>query len=165
MKTYKIAITTGDKKGIGKEITKKALDILKPKREDVLIIGEKIDVDYDFIEVDEKENGAFCYKSLELACKLAKNGEIKGLVTAPVSKFELHKSGYIFNGQTEVIESLLTRDNQKAQMIFIADELKVMLLTRHCALSEVELTIENVVEQTHILNDFLVEKRLEISLL
>ena len=32
MKKYKIAITTGDKKGIGKEIAKKALDILMPKK-------------------------------------------------------------------------------------------------------------------------------------
>ena len=122
------------------------------------IIGEKIDVDYDFMEIDELENGAFCYKSLELACKLAHDKKIKGLVTAPVSKFELHKSGYKFNGQTEIIESLLTHDNQKAQMIFIADELKVMLLTRHCALNEVNITIENIIEQTQILNDFLIEK-------
>ncbi|MBR3604966.1 MAG: 4-hydroxythreonine-4-phosphate dehydrogenase PdxA [Candidatus Gastranaerophilales bacterium] len=158
MKTYKIAITTGDKKGIGKEITKKALDILKPNKEDVLIIGEKIDVDYDFIEIDEKENGAFCYKALELACKMALDKKIKGLVTAPVSKYELHKSGYVFNGQTEVIESLLTHDNQKAQMTFIADELKVMLLTRHLALKDVKLTVENIIEQTKILNNFLIEK-------
>jgi 4-hydroxy-L-threonine phosphate dehydrogenase PdxA len=60
MKKYKIAITTGDKKGIGKEITKKALDILKPNQDDVLIIGEKIDVDYDFLEVNEENNGTFC---------------------------------------------------------------------------------------------------------
>jgi len=158
MKKYKIAITTGDKKGIGKEITKKALDILKPNRNDVLIIGEKIDVDYDFLEIDEKNNGTFCYKSLEMACKLAHDGIIKGLTTAPVSKFELHSAGYYFNGQTEIIEKLLAHDNQKAQMIFIADDLKVMLLTRHCALNEVELTIEDIIEQTKILNDFLVEK-------
>ena len=105
MKKYKIAITTGDKRGIGKEITKKALNILRPKRDDVLIIGERIDVDYDFLEIDEIDNGAFCYKSLEMACKLAKSGMVSGLVTAPVSKLELHKSGYKFNGQTEVIES------------------------------------------------------------
>ena len=158
MKTYKIAITTGDKRGIGKEITKKALDILKPNKEDVLIIGEKIDVDYDFIEVNEIENGTFCYKSLELACLLAKEGKIKGLVTAPVSKFELHKSGFEFNGQTEIIENFLSCDNQKAQMIFIAQDLKVMLLTRHCALKDVKLTIENVVEQSEILNNFLIDK-------
>lgn len=158
MKKYKIAITTGDKKGIGKEITKKALDILKPNQDDVLIIGEKIDVDYDFLEVNEENNGTFCYKSLEIACKLAKENKIKGLVTAPVSKFELHNAGYKFNGQTEIIEKLLAHDNQKAQMIFIANDLKVMLLTRHCALNEVKLTIENVIEQTKILNDFLIKK-------
>lgn len=158
MKKYKIAITTGDKKGIGKEITKKALDILKPNKDDVLIIGEKIDVDYDFLEIKEIDNGTFCYKSLEMACLLAQKGIIKGLTTAPVSKFELHKSGYHYSGQTEIIEKLLAHDNQKAQMIFIADNLKVMLLTRHCALNEVKLTIENIVEQTEILNDFLVQK-------
>ena len=158
MNKYKLAITTGDKRGIGKEITKKALDILKPNKSDVLIIGEKIDVDYDFIEIKEENNGAFCYKSLELACKLALDGTIKGLVTSPVSKLELHKAGYIFNGQTEVIEKLLTHDNQKAQMIFIADDLKVMLLTRHLALKDVSLTIEDVIEQSEILNNFLIEK-------
>ncbi len=158
MKKYKIAITTGDKFGIGKEITKKALDKLSINQEDILIIGEKIDVDYDFLEINEKENGTFCYQSLKTACDLAKKGIIKGLVTAPVSKLELHKSGYYFNGQTEVIENLLKHDNQKAQMIFIANELKVMLLTRHCALKDVHLSIDNIIFQTKILNDFLIKK-------
>ena len=40
MNKYKIAITTGDKLGIGAEITKKALDVLKPDIKDVLIVGE-----------------------------------------------------------------------------------------------------------------------------
>lgn len=158
MKNYKLAITTGDKRGIGKEITKKALDILKPKKEDILIIGEEIDVDYDILKIEEENNGAFCYKALEKACCLARDGKIKALTTAPVSKFELHNAGYYFNGQTEIIEKLLAHDNQKAQMIFIADDLKVMLLTRHCALNEVKLTSENIIEQSEILNDFLARK-------
>ena len=98
----------------------------------------------------------FCYKSLETACKLAHDGIIKGLTTAPVSKFELHSAGYYFNGQTEIIEKLLAHDNQKAQMIFIANDLKVMLLTRHCALNEVNLTVDGIIHQAQILNDFLV---------
>lgn len=158
MKTYKIAITTGDKKGIGKEITKKALDFLKPSKNDVLIIGEKIDVDYDFFEINEENNGAFCYKSLKAACDLAKKGIIKGIVTSPVSKEELHRANYFFNGQTEVIESLLANKNQKAQMLFIADDLKVMLLTRHCALNEVKLSVDEIILQSEILNNFLIEK-------
>lgn len=158
MKKYKIAITTGDKKGIGKEITKKALDVLKLKKEEVLIIGEKVDDYYDTEEINIKNNGEFCFKSLELACNLIKEKRINSLVTAPVSKFELHKAGHIFNGQTEVIENFLQHDKQKAQMLFIAQNLRVMLLTRHCALKDVKLTVEEVIERTKILNDFLIKK-------
>lgn len=158
MKKYKIAITTGDKKGIGKEITKKAVDFLKPNKDEIVIIGEKIDYDCDFIEINESDNGKFCYKSLEYASTLAKDKKIKGIVTSPVSKEVLQKSGFIFNGQTEILEKLLSHDNQKAQMLFIADDLKVMLLTRHCALRDVKLKIEDVVLQGEILNNFLVEK-------
>ena len=158
MNNYKIAITTGDKLGIGKEIVKKALNFLKPDKKDVLIIGEKIDVDYDFIEIDEKNNGEFCFQSLKKACELAISGEIKALVTAPVSKYELHKAGHCFNGQTEVIESFLDKEKKHAQMIFIADDLRVMLLTRHCALKDIALSVEDVVFKTKILNNFLVDK-------
>ncbi len=158
MDNYKIAITTGDKSGIGKELTIKALNYLKPDKKDVLIIGEKIDVDYDFLEINEESNGEFCYQSLKKACELAKDNKIKALVTSPVSKYELHKAGYNFNGQTEVIESLLDKNSNRAQMIFIANNLKVMLLTRHCALKDIKLTVENIVFQTEILNNFLIEK-------
>ena len=147
MNRYKIAVTTGDKKGIGKELVLKALNNLKLKRDEVLIIGEKLDLDYDFIEIDEKDNGIFCYKTLEKACLLAKEGIIKGIVTSPVSKEELHKSGYIYNGQTEILEKLLAEGNQKAQMLFVADSLRVMLLTRHLPLKEVCLTVDDVVSK------------------
>lgn len=157
-KNYKIAITTGDKFGIGKELVLKALNILKPKKEDVLIIGEKIDCNYDFLPIEIQDNGTFCFESLKTACRLAKKGEIKGLVTAPVSKFELNKSGFNFNGQTEVIQSFLDGTNKKAQMLFIANNLRVMLLTRHIPLKEINLKIEDIVFQTKILNDFLIEK-------
>jgi len=160
MNNYKIAITTGDKKGIGKELTQKALNFLKPKKDDILIIGEKIDtiIKYDHIETKEENNGKFCYMTLEKACELAKKSQIKGLVTAPVSKLELHKAGYYFNGQTEVIENLLAKKEQKAQMLFIAQDLKVMLLTRHCALNAIKLDINEIIEQAKILNNFLIEK-------
>ncbi len=159
MKTYKLAITTGDKKGIGKELIKKALDILKPDKKDILIIGEKIEnVDYDTLEIKEEINGAFCYETLMAACTLAKDKVIKGIVTAPVSKLELHKAGYNFDGQTEVIENLLDKNSSKAQMLFIAGDLKVMLLTRHKALKDIHLTIEEVISKVEILNEFLINK-------
>ena len=56
---YKIAITTGDIKGIGPEITKKALDFLNLPKSDVVIIGQKISDIYDTIVVDDSINGEF----------------------------------------------------------------------------------------------------------
>ena len=110
------------------------------------------------MEIKEENNGKFCASALEYACSLADKGLIKGLVTSPVSKLELHKAGYFYNGQTELIEHFLSPKEKRAQMIFIANDLKVMLLTRHCALKDVSLKKEEVIYQTKILNDFLVEK-------
>lgn len=159
MAKYKLCITTGDKFGIGKEIIKKALDKLNIDKKDILIVGEKIEgLNYDFLPIEEENNGAFCYEALVMACSLAKEGIIKGIVTAPVSKKELHKAGHIYDGQTEVLEHILDNDEGNAQMLFIANNLKMMLLTRHKALKNVCLTIEETVKKVEILNEFLKEK-------
>ncbi|MBR1618111.1 4-hydroxythreonine-4-phosphate dehydrogenase PdxA [bacterium] len=154
----KIAITTGDIYGIGKEITLKALKELKLPKNQVVIIGEKLNIDYDFIEIDNSSNGEFCFQSLKKACNLALENKIHALVTAPVSKEELHKAGHIFNGQTEVIESFLSPNEKRAQMVFIADNLKLMLLTRHIPLLDIKLNKNEIINQILILNDFLKEK-------
>ncbi len=154
----KIAITTGDKLGIGKELVKKALDILKPDKNQIVIIGEKIDADYDFIPIDIEDNGEFCYQSLKKASVLAHAGDIHGIVTSPVSKKVLNDAGHHFSGQTEVLEFLLSEKKNQAQMLFIADNLKVMLLTRHVALSDIRLDKKEIIEQVKILNNFLKEK-------
>ncbi len=154
----KIAITTGDKKGIGKELVKKALDIIKPDKKSVVIIGEKIDVDYDFINIDIENNGEFCYQSLKKASELALENKIQAIVTSPVSKKVLNDAGHNFSGQTEVLENLLSPNEKRAQMLFIADDFKVMLLTRHLALKDIKLNKEDIIFQTEILNNFLKDK-------
>ena len=155
----KIGITTGDKFGIGKELIKKALDILAPKKEEILIIGEKIeDLDYETVVVDVENNGEFCYQTLVKACALAREDKIKAIVTAPVSKEELHKAGHIFNGQTEVIEHELKEGNNKAEMLFIADDMRVMLLTRHLALHDIKISKEMIIEKVLRFNKFLIDK-------
>ena len=155
MKKYKIAITTGDRNGIGEEITQKALEILNLSPDDVLIIGRNVDKKFDTIEIDEKIEGEFCYQTLKCAADLAKNGQIGAIVTAPVSKLELSKAGYNFSGQTEVLESLL---EGVAEMLFIAEDFRVMLLTRHVALKDVKITPSMIKEKVENLNNFLVKK-------
>ncbi|MCD8025294.1 MAG: 4-hydroxythreonine-4-phosphate dehydrogenase PdxA [Candidatus Gastranaerophilales bacterium] len=155
----KIAITTGDTLGIGEEVTIKALNALKPDKSQILIIGKDLGLGYETYELDSYDNGAYCYKSLEYASKLAREGLINGLVTAPVSKEALHKSGYFFSGQTEILEKLLSQNkNQKAEMLFIARDLRVMLLTRHIPLKNIILSEDIIIEKIERLNFFLKTK-------
>ncbi len=176
----KIAITTGDLLGIGEEITIKALNALNLPVSDVLIIGKNINsslkIKYETIEIDQSDNGKFCFESLKTACSLANEGKIKAIVTAPVSKEALYKSGYKYSGQTEILQEFLgTKNNEnpnvkssktpntkskteKAEMIFISNDLRVLLLTRHLALKDVKLTKELIIEKVLRTNKFLKEK-------
>lgn len=167
----KIAITTGDLLGIGEEITIKALNSLDLPAEDILIIGKnlnsKLNTEYETIEIDHRDNGKFCFESLKTACTLANDGKIKAIVTAPVSKEALYKSGYKYSGQTEILQKFLGDESQKlettgskarAEMIFISDDLRVLLLTRHLALKDVRLNKDLIIDKVLRTNKFLVEK-------
>ncbi|MBO5386479.1 4-hydroxythreonine-4-phosphate dehydrogenase PdxA [bacterium] len=152
----KIAITTGDPNGIGAEITIKALNQLDLPEDKVVIISNrkilnyygKLDKNYEIIEIPyeaeievgkvTKEAGEFSFQALKKVCEI----KPKAIVTAPVAKNALHLAGHIYNGQTEVIEKHLAHDNQLAEMLFVANGFRVLLLTRHCALKEVNITKE-----------------------
>lgn len=164
----KIAITTGDPNGIGAEITIKALNKLGLPKDDVVILSNKkiidyygkLKTDYEIIEVPydceikpgevTKEAGEFSFQSLKKVCEL----KPKAIVTAPVAKNALHLAGHIYNGQTEVLQHFLSHNGQLAEMLFVARDFRVLLLTRHCALKEVNLTKDIVVEKVSNLRDF-----------
>jgi len=176
----KIAITTGDFNGIGAEITIKALNRLHRlnlARENVIIISNKkvldfygkLENDYEIIEIDVNqenivpgeitaESGDFSFKCLEKACELAKTGEISALVTAPVAKIAMHKAGHIYNGQTEVLQHFLAKPNQHAEMLFVANDFRVLLLTRHLPLKEIMLNKEEIIEKIICLDTFFKSK-------
>lgn len=149
----RIVITTGDPNGIGAEVTLKALEELNlPYKQVILVSNRKLvgDVPYEVIEAPLTSPGEFSFRCLEKACSLG-----LPIVTAPVSKAALYEAGYNFNGQTEVLEHFLAHDNQKAEMLFVAGDFRVLLLTRHVALKDVCLTREIVEEKVMRLNDFL----------
>ncbi len=155
----KIAITTGDPNGIGAEITIKALKILDLPQDKIVLVSNKkvldfygkLDKNYEIIEIPydaeikagevTKESGEFSFLSLKKVCEIRP----KAIVTAPVAKNALHLAGHIFNGQTEVLQHFLAHDNQLAEMLFVANNFRVLLLTRHCALKEITLTKEIVI--------------------
>ena len=166
----KIIITTGDPNGIGAEITIKALNKLKPgnvvliSNKKILDYYGKLDANFDIIEIPFEEDiqpgkvtratGKFSFDSVKKACEL----KGKAIVTAPVAKNALHLAGYDFNGQTEILQEYLAHDNQLAEMLFVAENFRVLLLTRHCALKDIQLTKELVIEKIMNLKEFFVNK-------
>lgn len=166
----KIAITTGDPNGIGAEITIKALNELDLSQDKIVLISNKdvldyygkLDKKYDIIEIPfdkrdikvgkaTKEAGEFSFQSLLKVCEI----KPKAIVTAPVAKNAMYLAGHNFNGQTEVLQKYLALDNQLAEMLFVANNFRVLLLTRHCALKDVYLTKEIIVKKiTNLVKTF-----------
>lgn len=172
----KIVITTGDPNGIGAEITIKALKNLDLPSDKIALISNKkilnfygkLDKDYEIIEIPYdyeikpgkvcSEAGEFSFQSVKLACEIGP----KAIVTAPVAKNALYLAGHKFNGQTEILQKYLAHNNQLAEMLFVAGNFRVLLLTRHVALKEINITKEMVVEKICNLKEFF-EKKLKIS--
>lgn len=166
----KFAITTGDPNGIGAEITIKALNELDLPQDKIVLISNKdvldyygkLDKKYDIIEIPfdkrdikvgkvTKEAGEFSFQSLLKVCEI----KPKAIVTAPVAKNAMYLAGHNFNGQTEVLQKYLAHDNQLAEMLFVANNFRVLLLTRHCALKDVYLTKEIIVKKiTNLVKTF-----------
>jgi len=166
----KIAITTGDPNGIGAEITIKALNKLNLSPDKIVLISNKkilnfygkLKIPYEIIEIPyeseitpgkiTKEAGEFSFQSVKKACEIKPNA----IVTAPVAKNALYMAGHKFNGQTEILQNYLAHNGQSAEMLFVAGNFRVLLLTRHVPLKEINLTKEIVIEKISNLRDFFV---------
>ncbi len=174
----KIAITTGDPNGIGAEITIKALNMLNvPPRDIVIISNTKVlnasgilKNNYEILEVDYSPNirfgeitaeaGDFSFRLLEKACSI----KPKYIVTAPTSKEAMNLGGHKFSGQTEVLEHFLAHNGQKAEMLFVSKDFRILLLTRHVALKDVskKITKELLIEKIERLRGYF-QNRLYIN--
>ncbi|MBU1061805.1 MAG: 4-hydroxythreonine-4-phosphate dehydrogenase PdxA [Candidatus Omnitrophica bacterium] len=126
----RIIITTGDPRGIGLEVTKKALRDPGIKRL------------ADFCLIEPSDNTGFC--AIEKAALILKKGEAQGLVTAPVNKAAINRSGIPFKGHTEYLASIT--HTKKIVMMFCGGPFKVTIVTRHVALRDVPrvITQENI---------------------
>lgn len=157
----KIAITTGDPNGIGAEIVIKALNTLNLPEDKVLLVSNseilnfygELNNRYEIVEVPykvqdikpgqlTKEAGEFSFNCLKTVCDI----NPRAIVTAPVAKNALHLAGYFFNGQTEILQKYLAKENQSAEMLFVAKDFRVLLLTRHCPLKSINLS-KDIVEK------------------
>ncbi|HBH18881.1 MAG TPA: 4-hydroxythreonine-4-phosphate dehydrogenase, partial [Cyanobacteria bacterium UBA9579] len=181
-KYKKIAITIGDPAGIGPEIIIKAINSLDIPASEYLLIGNKdifhktaskinlllpenleiigipCDVSHIITGQPNIQSGKLSFLALEKACQLAQNNEIKAIVTAPLSKEAINMAGYHYSGQTEVLQEYLGH-GKKAEMLFVAKDFRVLLLTRHIPLKDVPavLTQDKVIESILALNSSLIK--------
>jgi 4-hydroxythreonine-4-phosphate dehydrogenase len=97
--------------------------------------------------VEYEAPGAVAYHALDAAIRMIVAHEAEALVTGPISKRNLVSAGFPFTGHTEILEDLSKRYfglmSLQAEMLFVWNHLRVMLLTRHIALRQVPRALEN----------------------
>lgn len=96
---------------------------------------------------------------IEFAVNLALNGEVGGLVTAPIAKAPLYAAGFPFPGHTEFIAAL-TADGpwdgvRGPVMMLMARDLRACLVTIHVALREALqlVTTERVILTAQVVHE------------
>ncbi|MFC1674737.1 4-hydroxythreonine-4-phosphate dehydrogenase PdxA [Candidatus Omnitrophota bacterium] len=153
----RVGITLGDPSGIGPSIIHKALGRLKGLAE-FTVIGDrwvfekarpsgKAGADPDFIDLKNVSRRGFSFGRASKACgrasieyidralELIRAGHIDCLVTCPISKESIAKSGFKWPGHTEYLAR-----RSKARdfaMMLLNRKLKLTLATRHIPIKDV----------------------------
>lgn len=74
-------------------------------------------------------------RSVELSVKLAMNGTVRAIVTAPINKAAVNRAGFNTPGHTEYLAELSrTKDYE---MMLVGGPLRVLPVTRHVAIKDV----------------------------
>lgn len=135
------------------------------------------------------ESGEAAFRALELAIELARNGTIDAIATAPLNKEALHLAGHHFPGHTEILADRCGVD-EFAMMLHLPESsltpwrnlipplatspqnrfrtlngLSIVHVTLHTSIESVPrlLSVDNVVEKTRLMSDFLRRIRCERS--
>lgn len=86
-----------------------------------------------------EQGGKCAFLALEKATQDLASGKIDVLVTAPISKEAMSKSGFKFPGHTEYLADL--SGESEALMVMVSSSLRVALVTSHIPLKDVATTL------------------------
>ena len=94
-----------------------------------------------------REAGEAAYRYLELAARLAMEGRVAAICTAPLNKEALQSAGHKFAGHTEILAHLT--NTPEVSMMLTTPKLKVLHVTAHIGLIDAIARIEpGLVERT-----------------
>lgn len=157
----RLAVTLGDPRGIGPEITRAALQ--DATGADITVVGPD-DLIADIPSThrlgvgawglgtgDQPDHartrraGLLAGRAIEAAARLALDGAVDAVVTAPANKHALHVAGYPWPGHTEWLAHLA--GDVDVAMMLASDRLRVVLVTTHVAFRDVPalLTTDRIV--------------------
>ncbi|MFA5088345.1 MAG: 4-hydroxythreonine-4-phosphate dehydrogenase PdxA [Candidatus Omnitrophota bacterium] len=163
-----VGITLGDPAGIGPEVVSKALaqSAIRELADFVIIGNQPVYEQYSikkfknckFIDTDSpqaqeikpgrpnRESAVASLKYLQCGIDLLKKSQITSLVTAPLSKEAVSSIGKKFHGHTEYLAEAF--NVKKYGMMFVADDLRTILVTRHIPLKDVSslISVNNIYE-------------------
>ena len=163
----RLAITLGDPRGIGPEIAARAL--AEPLAAEITVVGaedqiaaipaaRRIGVGTWGLGSGERAEdrarviraGRIAGHAVETAVKLALQGEVDAIVTAPAHKHALHLAGFPYPGHTEWLAKLA--GDVDVAMMLASPELRVVLVTTHVPFRDVPalLTVERVMRTGRI---------------
>lgn len=147
----RIAVTLGDPRGIGPEVTAQALDDSSlAALADYFLIGPAgagiapdLETGSWFAHGGTALAGELAGRAIERAVAMALAGEVDGIVTAPIDKAALLAGGYPYPGHTEMLADLT---GARTAMMLASDRLRVVLATTHVPLRDVPglLTIDGI---------------------
>jgi 4-hydroxythreonine-4-phosphate dehydrogenase len=147
MKRLTLAITPGDPRGIGPEVTQKALKKLLKELKGVKIfifsqpfkVDEKLDVEF---VIPSEINKTACGWAIESAVSFVlKDPTNRALITGPINKVTLQAEGYPFKGHTDLLQYLTK--SRTVTMVLANDWFRVALVTNHCPLRAVVSSISS----------------------
>lgn len=176
-----IGITMGDPNGIGPEIIIKSLLCSEVQNQCLPIVygdseilneakkltgfNNKIDItnvtNLSFQELSigrsHKLAGMASIEYIKAAVESALVGKLDAIVTAPISKESIHLAGSNYPGHTEMLRDLTGASN--VAMMFVGGEFRIVLVTIHCALSDVPKLIneEKILDSIKLANDSLIQ--------
>lgn len=115
----------------------KTVEEARRRKINIVNIWEE-DVEPKFGEVSEL-GGKYAFLSLEAATRDLAAGKLDVLVTAPISKEAMAKTGFQFPGHTEYLADMAGQE--EALMLMISSTMKIGLVTSHIALKDVSTTV------------------------
>ena len=162
-----VLLTMGDGRGIGPEVIVRALSLPSVRRlANLLVIGDlqrmrgiarvlKISTPINVLDLGPKGGDRAPLRYIDMAVSLINKKEARALVTAPVNKESITRSGVKFSGHTEYLAKLTK--TKKFAMMFVGKRLKVTVVTRHIPLKKVAkaITTQRIVDAALLTHRYL----------